>query len=216
MGTTSDATRKEARPALTPHGRTQCATLVRAAFDLIAERGFEHLRTRDVAARAGVNIATLHYYFPSKEDLIRSVAESVQRDLAETYSSLPPEDKRSPLHALRVELRDDQEVLRDNPAIYAVLVELNARAHRDAMIAKIVREMDARWQQHLAGIIASGIEQGVFRSDLNPAFAALALTTFLKGALVNALIGGESFPLVRVTAELETLLTGKRAGPVDE
>jgi len=34
--------------------------LVHAAFNLIAEHGFEGLRTRDVAAEVGVNIATLH------------------------------------------------------------------------------------------------------------------------------------------------------------
>ena len=44
--------------------------LVLAAFGQIAERGFEGLRTREVAAEAGVNIATLHYYFPTKEALI--------------------------------------------------------------------------------------------------------------------------------------------------
>src|SRR5205823_12230072 len=47
--------------------------LVLAAFGQIAERGFEGLRTREVAAEAGVNIATLHYYFPTKEALIRGV-----------------------------------------------------------------------------------------------------------------------------------------------
>ncbi len=33
--------------------------LVQAAYELLAERGFEGLRTRDVAGRVGVNIATL-------------------------------------------------------------------------------------------------------------------------------------------------------------
>lgn len=38
--------------------------LIWAAFKQIAERGFEGLRTRDVAAEVGVKVATLHYYFP--------------------------------------------------------------------------------------------------------------------------------------------------------
>ena len=47
--------------------------LVAAAYTRIANEGFEGLRTRDVAADVGVNIATLHYYFPTKEALIRGV-----------------------------------------------------------------------------------------------------------------------------------------------
>ena len=49
-----------------------------AAYKRLAEAGFEGLRTRDVAADAGVNIATLHYYFPSKEALIRGVVAKVR------------------------------------------------------------------------------------------------------------------------------------------
>ena len=47
--------------------------LVLAAYKRIAERGFEGLRTRDVASDVGVNVATLHYYFPTKEKLIEAV-----------------------------------------------------------------------------------------------------------------------------------------------
>ena len=47
--------------------------LVLAAYREIAENGFEGLRTREVAGAVGVNVATLHYYFPSKEDLIKAV-----------------------------------------------------------------------------------------------------------------------------------------------
>ena len=54
-----------------PSNESRRHDLVQAAFRGIAERGFEGLRTRDVAADAGVNIATLHYYFPTKEALIR-------------------------------------------------------------------------------------------------------------------------------------------------
>jgi len=57
----------------TAHRDERRRSLVLAAYQLIAEKGFEQLRTRDVAARAGVNIATLHYYFASKEDLIPGV-----------------------------------------------------------------------------------------------------------------------------------------------
>src|SRR5437763_7616942 len=61
--------------ARTTHGDERRRSLVLAAYDLIAEKGFEELRTRDVAMRAGVNIATLHYYFASKEDLIEGVVD---------------------------------------------------------------------------------------------------------------------------------------------
>jgi AcrR family transcriptional regulator len=55
----------------------RCRLLLQTAFDVIAEVGFEGLRTRSVASRAGVNIATLHYYFPSKQDLVEGMAQFI-------------------------------------------------------------------------------------------------------------------------------------------
>ncbi|HEX2646820.1 MAG TPA: TetR family transcriptional regulator, partial [Candidatus Dormibacteraeota bacterium] len=62
-------------PRATATSEQRKQQLVKAAFTQIAERGFEGLRTREVAAEVGVNIATLHYYFPTKEALIRGVLE---------------------------------------------------------------------------------------------------------------------------------------------
>src|SRR5262245_45774947 len=52
--------------------------LLEAAYALIAERGLEGLRTREIAARAGVNISTLHYYFGTKDALVVAVLEHVR------------------------------------------------------------------------------------------------------------------------------------------
>ena len=58
-------------PRALPEKRTLELTV--AAYERIAKGGFERLRTRDVANDAGVNVATLHYYFPTKEKLIEAV-----------------------------------------------------------------------------------------------------------------------------------------------
>jgi len=73
----------------TQQGEAQKQRLVDAAYDIIAREGFEGLRTRDVALRANLNISTLHYYFASKEDLVRSVAE---RLLSEFKTVAEPAD----------------------------------------------------------------------------------------------------------------------------
>ncbi|HLY29423.1 MAG TPA: TetR/AcrR family transcriptional regulator, partial [Ktedonobacterales bacterium] len=89
----------------TPRGGAQRRALTVAAYHLIAEKGFEHFRTRDVAQRVGVNIATLHYYFPSKEDLIRSVVDYLADQFAtrnEPYANTQSE----PLAEVRRELTD--------------------------------------------------------------------------------------------------------------
>ena len=45
------------------------ARVLRAATELFAERGFHGTTIRDIAARAGANVASGHYHFGSKRDL---------------------------------------------------------------------------------------------------------------------------------------------------
>lgn len=50
--------------------------ILRAAEESFAASGFVGATTRQVAARAGVNVATLHYHFGNKERLYRAVLEA--------------------------------------------------------------------------------------------------------------------------------------------
>src|ERR671930_1437805 len=86
--------------------------LVVAAYQRIAADGFEGLRTRDVAADAGVNIATLHYYFPTKEALIRGVIGQAMQRFRETLPSegSASERLRGHLRALARLLEHDREL----------------------------------------------------------------------------------------------------------
>jgi AcrR family transcriptional regulator len=50
--------------------RDRTAAIVEAALSLAMEGGFENVRQREVAARAGVTLRTLYRKFPSKDELL--------------------------------------------------------------------------------------------------------------------------------------------------
>src|SRR2546428_11174312 len=118
--------------------------LVAAAYQRIADEGFEGLRTRDVAADVGVNIATLHYYFPTKEGLIRSVIGHAMQRFTETMPGDGP-----PVDQLRGHLRALARLLRDDQQLWTVMGELVLRAPRDADLERIFRQTDAYWHRTL-------------------------------------------------------------------
>src|ERR1041384_7574683 len=53
------------------------ARILAAAEEVFAARGFEGASTREIAARAGVNISSLHYHWESKETLYFAVFRNV-------------------------------------------------------------------------------------------------------------------------------------------
>ena len=155
------------------------AEVVRAASALIAEKGMEGLRTREVAERVGINSATLHYYFPTKEALIQGVVEDLMEQLSANRA--PPANPHSALDLLRAEFADVRLRLKDSPDQLVVLTELAMRAWRDPLIARMLRYLDDGWRGHLISIFEAGIAEGVFRPDLDAAATASALMTQLRG-----------------------------------
>jgi AcrR family transcriptional regulator len=153
--------------------------LVQAAFNQIAERGFEGLRTREVAAGVGLNIATLHYYFPTKEALIRGV---VAHAMERFRSTLPPHG--SPADQLRNHLRAVRKLLRDEPEIGAVMGELALRSARDPSLARIMREMNDAWQRTLRGLLRRAAREGYLNPELdNDEVPALIMATLMSSTL---------------------------------
>lgn len=167
------------------HGRRRVA-LLQAAFDVLAEVGFEGMRTRAVALRAGVNIATLHYYFPTKQQLIEGLAEWIGARFVTLHGPCPQPSGLPALDRLRQEFSDGLFYLREHPEMILVMQELGLRGKRDAEVQKIVARLNGFWRSGLEYLIRLGIAEGAFRNDL-PVGELLAL-------VMAALIGAADLP----------------------
>ena len=181
-------------------GEDRRLAIAQAARAIIVEKGLEGLRTRDIAARVGINIATLHYHVPSKEALVALVAESIRHDFkaqALRHSRLG----KSGLEQLHLEFDDFRETVADMPDLIIILTELVERARRDAAVAEIMLPMRDFRRNQFAEIFRLGMSDGSFRPDLDPEAAALIST----GAMSDC--WRQSNPslsmLDRVQAELE-------------
>ncbi|MFC3110813.1 TetR/AcrR family transcriptional regulator [Undibacterium arcticum] len=51
--------------------------IIQGAVDALVESGLAAVTTRKIAAKAGVNLATLHYYFENKDALLIGALESI-------------------------------------------------------------------------------------------------------------------------------------------
>ena len=150
-----------------------------AAYSEIAERGFEGLRTREVASEVGVNIATLHYYFPTKESLIRAVLDHA---MGRFRTTLAPHG--SPADQLRNYLRATRKLMLDEPELGAVMAELALRSVRDDSIASIMNEMYDVWHVTLRGLLRRAVKEGKLRPEADSdAVAALIISTLTSMTL---------------------------------
>ena len=73
--------------AVTPKGERRRYALVRAAAELLCEGGFDAVRHRAVARRAGLPLASTTYYFSSLDDLIAKAVEYIGTQEAEQLTA---------------------------------------------------------------------------------------------------------------------------------
>jgi AcrR family transcriptional regulator len=166
--------------------------LVAAAYQQIAHVGFEGLRTRDVAAAVGVNVATLHYYFPTKEALIGDVLKhAMQRFRSTMPAGGPPSDQ------LRTHFAGIKRLVREEPELFAVMGELALRSARDPAIRELYQQTTDIWQATVRGLLAKAVRDGVITGSRNlDAQASL---------VVSALTGAAMIPLSRPARLNETI-----------
>ncbi|MCL4302899.1 MAG: TetR/AcrR family transcriptional regulator [Anaerolineae bacterium] len=180
--------------------------LVLAAYQLIAAKGLEGLRVRDVAAEAGVNIATLHYYFNSKEDLIRGVVEYMVHLFLTLKAPLPSEGNETAAQKLRRIFLDLQYQLQQAPQMFVVFTELHLRSQRDPVIRAVLRDLNEAWQAQIEAICQEGVGQGTFRPDLEVHRAASEVIALIKGISLQAASQLDSFNFERLGADVEQWL----------
>ena len=175
--------RNSGAPVRRQQARTQDRKreLVEIAYRLIADNGLEGFRIRQVAGAASIDNGTLHYYFASKETLIQSVVEHLMQDLQTNRCDQGNSEDRTALDELRTEFADIRVRLHESPEQFIVLSELAIRSWRDPTIAEMFKRLDDGWYAHLEALLKRGIEQGLFRKDLDVGSCARAIMVALRG-----------------------------------
>ncbi|MER7015389.1 TetR family transcriptional regulator [Saccharopolyspora sp. NPDC000359] len=178
--------------ASTPKGERRRQALVVAAAELLTEGGFEAVRHRAVAERAGLPLASTTYYFSSLDDLISAAVEHESRqELAAGRAQLDELADQPRSTDAVIELLLDMLLgmeSRDGGAEPVLLrYERLVGSPRRPYLAPLMRELSAELHDLLAEIFArSGM--AVSRDRL------LELIALVDGAVVNALIESNPDP----------------------
>ena len=163
------------------------AALLRAAAELIAERGFEATSLRSIGARAGTSREMPADHFGSKEGLITRLAERAhERTLEATTDALECTDRRfddlSALERLRVTIETYLEVFAaaDAPEERAVVVLWGATFPSESPLPAVV-EADRQTHRDVADTIRAGQRDRSIRTGIKADAAAVVVMGMARG-----------------------------------
>jgi TetR/AcrR family transcriptional regulator len=136
--------------------RRNRALILQAAEEVFAAKGFEGATTAEIAARAGLPKANLHYYFSTKEAVYRAVIADTLRLWLSLFDNIAPED--DPAEALSAYIRRKMRHSFEHPLpsrIFALEVIRGAPVIRDFLAGEL-----RAWVEEKAVVIRAWIAQG--------------------------------------------------------
>jgi AcrR family transcriptional regulator len=133
--------------------------LLKTACDVIAEQGFGHTRTVDIARAAGVSQALLFYHFETKDRLFAQAFAYAARRHLEALARVE-RSQRPPLDRLRALLRLCSPG--GSPEGWRLWIDAWAESMRNKDMEETSRGLDVQGRLVLREIIEAGVASGDF------------------------------------------------------
>ncbi len=169
--------------------------IARAALDLIARRGLNHLNIGALAREVGVVPSAIYRHYRGKDEVLEAVLNLISKMLlanVETVCQATP-DALERLHLL---LMRHIHVVRHHAGIPRVIFSEQIFAGSSARRRRVHQVLEG-YLQKIAGIIADGRRQGQIRADISPDTAAVMFLGLVQPAIILWLMSKGAFDVVR-------------------
>ena len=158
-------------------------TIIEAAMELFADKGFEGTSIRELAAKAGVNIAMVNYYFGSKEKLFEAMVEEKSTYFRERLNSVLIDESKNELQKIDTIIEDYVNRITSQHKYHRVIHQELMLQQRESLHENIIAVF-AKNKEVLKKIIDQGVKKKVFRK-VDPELTIVTLFGTMHQALLS-------------------------------
>ncbi|WP_411720077.1 TetR/AcrR family transcriptional regulator [Mycetocola sp.] len=178
--------------------------ILEAAWQLIAERGYHHVRVQDVARICGTSTGTIHYYFPGKDDVLREalrycVDQAFERQ-GVVLRQIDNGHKRM-LALIEMQLPVGVQIRNE----WSIWLQFWTEAALNPSLRPIHNDFYSRWMDAVVSIVKRGQRQGIYR-DVDPVQFARLLSSATDGAAIKILTGAPDMSIDAMRSMLVTIV----------
>ena len=163
-------------------GQEMREQILAAALSVLVEEGYRAMSMRRVAAMCDLKFGNLTYYYPSREDLVRDLLDSVVRAYEVVFDVIRDDAGRPPQRRLAELCRIILEDIRTKKTT-RIFPELWALSNHDSFVQDRVNELYARARASLVDIIT---EMRPDLSDRQRQTLALFVSASMEGTTIFA------------------------------
>jgi AcrR family transcriptional regulator len=159
--------------------------MLRAALEVIADRGYADTRIADVAERTGISPALVIYYFKTKDQLL---TEAIRYLDNLWYADGQRRMATMPTAAARLEeivaMSCLPEADTEPHSSWTLWLDFWTLAARSPAVAALRQKDDERWRDLISSVVRYGQESGEFR-EVDPRNFSILLCSLLDGLAIQ-------------------------------
>ena len=173
--------------------------MVKAAVQIVAERGLESLTLAECGEAAGYSRGLAPHYFGSKDGLITAIANHIVDDFIVRQNADRP--NRVGLAGLLDNVSYYIESGRSNVVTLRAFHAVLASALKQTALSEAIAKLNRNSVYSFAKMIRSGVDRNEIRSDINPRAQATLILTAMRGVLTLWLLDPDHVDIDAVKKE---------------
>lgn len=175
------------------------AALVEAALAVIERDGVHAATTRAIVAEAGMSLASFHYAYTSRDELLEAVVRRVVDGYSTADTDLDVDGPAEVNDLVRRAVRSYVDLLRADPAREQGMIELSLYSIRTPELRAIATTQYAAYQDFTESVIRRIGELSGARWKIPTDLLARMVTTMTDGITLGYLVNRDDEALDQIT-----------------
>lgn len=169
--------------------------LLKAARELILEKGFAATTARDLVAASNTNLGSIGYHFGSREALLNQAIEELFDEWTALLGGAAfSEEDAPPLERLTASWKAILDTLGEHQALIRAFIEALAHAERSPALRKQMRDHYRRSQQTVAQLVEAALGPEAVAKGADPMVISLFIIAVFDGLALQFRMAPEETP----------------------
>ncbi|NET67053.1 MAG: TetR/AcrR family transcriptional regulator [Moorea sp. SIO1G6] len=164
--------------------------ILEVAQSMVRNRGYSAFSYADIAQEIGIRKASIHYHFPSKDDLVKELVKRYQKNFARKCLEIEQQGK-TPQTQLREFVNLYRDGLQDNKICLCGMLTADLSVLNSEIQVEI-RSFFSVTESWLAKLLQSGCETEAWQCSKSVEVEAKMLLSMLQGAQLLARVAEDS------------------------
>lgn len=165
--------------------------ITRAAYEIIAEKGYYNFTMMDIAKRAGVSSGLIHHYFKDKENMLVTLLREMQQNVR---SSLERALERvaDPKEKLGIFIDQGLGLVENEKEYIYVTFDFLTQIKFNERMQRILSKLYRGYRETLTQILREGKEKGIFK-DVDEHYISTIFSSIMLGFEQQYIVDNTAF-----------------------